>query len=223
MNTLKKGDRGEQVVTLQKFLNLYPDGIFGRLTEEAVKEFQKANGLVADGIVGNKTWSKLTGSMVVKSKRTIMEIIVHCSATREGQDFTVADITKWHKQRGFTTIGYHYVIYRDGSINKGRDVNISGAHCTGHNTHSIGICYIGGLENKTGVPANKIPAKDTRTDAQKKSLLKLLKDLRVLYPKAKIIGHRDTSPDKNGNGVVDEWEWIKTCPSFDAKKEYSQI
>lgn len=200
--TLKKGSRGEEVKLLQRLLHLYEDGIFGPLTEEAVKEFQKANGLVADGIVGDKTWAKLKGSSLVKSKRTINEIIVHCSATKEGQDYTTADIKKWHLARGFSDIGYHYVIYRDGSIHTGRNVNISGAHCTNHNSHSIGVCYIGGLDKK-GNP------KDTRTDAQKQSLLTLLKQLKTLYPKAKIYPH-----NKFAN---------KACPCFNAEKEYANL
>ena len=202
MMILKKGSRGSDVKVLQKALHLYEDGIFGSLTEEAVKEFQKANGLVADGIVGERTWAKINLGLVV-SKRNIKEIIVHCSATPEGKDFTVADITRWHKDRGFTTIGYHYVVYRDGSIHNGRDVNVSGAHCTGHNSISIGVCYIGGCE------ANSKKAKDTRTEAQKKALLDLLKKLKALYPKAKIHGHRDFAN--------------KACPSFDATKEYANI
>lgn len=202
---LKKGHRGKDVVTLQQLLHLQPDGIFGKLTEEAVMEFQREHGLTADGVVGDKTWAAMTasGSTLLKSKRTINEIIVHCSATAEGKDFTVADITRWHKQRGFTTIGYHYVIYRDGSVHNGRDINVSGAHCTGHNTHSIGVCYIGGCK------ADGLSPKDTRTPAQKDALLKLLKQLRTLYPTAKIRGHRDFAN--------------KACPSFDATRQYSHI
>lgn len=218
---LKKGNSGKDVQTLQRALHLLDDGIFGQLTEDAVKEFQKLHGLKVDGIVGDKTWAAICGSSLIKSKRIINEIIVHCSATREGFDYTISDITNWHKKRGFTTIGYHYVIYRDGSIHTGRNINVSGAHCEGHNSHSVGVCYIGGLENRLN-PKNwkyDIP-KDTRTAAQKASLLKLLKELKRLYPTAKIIGHRDTSPDKNGDGLIEPSEWIKACPSFDAKEEY---
>ena len=127
--------------------------------------------------------------------RTITEIIVHCSATPEGRDYTVAQIRQWHLQRGFRDIGYHYVIYRDGTIHTGRPVAQAGAHCTGHNAHSIGVCYIGGVARD-----NKTP-KDTRTKAQKKSLANLLKRLHELYPKATLHGH---------------WEFAnKACPSFD--------
>lgn len=200
MNTLKLGSRGTDVVTLQKKLNLQADGIFGPLTEEAVKEFQKANGLSVDGIVGAKTWAKLN---VSTNKRNIKELIVHCSATPEGKDFTVNDIRKWHLARGFSDVGYHYVIYRDGSIHVGRNESVSGAHCTGHNTISIGICYIGGLATDGKTP------KDTRTPAQKASLLKLLRELKAKYPKAKIHSHKDFAN--------------KACPSFDATKEYASI
>ena len=199
MTTLKIGSRGNDVKTLQSKLNLIPDGIFGKITEEAVKDFQKKNNLTVDGIVGDSTWNKLN----VKNNRIIKEIIVHCSATPEGKDFTVLDIKKWHLERGFSDIGYHYVIYRDGSINKGRDESKIGAHCTGHNSYSIGVCYVGGVakDGKT--------AKDTRTDAQKKSLLSLLRNLKMKYPQASIHSHKDYAN--------------KACPSFDATKEYSSI
>lgn len=77
--------------------------------------------------------------------RRITEIIIHCSATPEGKDFTVEDIRRWHLARHFADIGYHYVVYRNGSVHKGRAENIAGAHCLGHNANSIGICYIGGV------------------------------------------------------------------------------
>ena len=170
---------------------------------------------MADGIVGEKTWAKIVGSDVVKSKRMINEIIVHCTATPEGQDTTVEQIRKNHMApvskggRGWSDIGYHYVIYRDGSIHNGRKVDVAGAHCTGHNSHSIGVCYVGGLENRPGVAYAQLKPKDTRTEAQKASLLKLLKDLKRLYPIAKIRGHRDFAN--------------KACPSFDATKEYRTL
>ena len=135
--------------------------------------------------------------------RKINEIIVHCSATPEGKDYSVDTIRQWHLQRGFSDIGYHYVIYRDGSIHTGRDESIIGAHCAGHNANSIGVCYIGGCTSDGKTP------KDTRTIEQKQSLVKLLKELKTKYPQASIHGHRDFSS--------------KACPSFDATKEYSSI
>ena len=197
---LKLGSRGNEVKVLQEKLNLKADGIFGPLTEEAVKDFQRSNGLEVDGIAGDGTLSKLNLSV---NKRTIKELIVHCSATPEGKDYSVDTIRQWHLQRGFSDIGYHYVIYRDGSIHTGRDESIIGAHCTGHNTNSIGVCYIGGCASDGKTP------KDTRTTEQKQSLVKLLKELKTKYPQASIHGHRDFSS--------------KACPSFDATKEYSSI
>lgn len=135
--------------------------------------------------------------------RTINEIIVHCSATPEGRPTTVGDIRSWHKKRGFKDIGYHYVVYLDGSIHAGRPESAIGAHCTGHNRHSIGVCYIGGVAKDMKSP------KDTRTEAQKKSLLQLLRQLKKKYPQAKIYGHRDFA--------------AKACPSFDARKEYANL
>lgn len=135
--------------------------------------------------------------------REINKIIVHCSATPEGKEYTVADIDSWHKQRGFNKIGYHYVIYLDGSVHTGREEKEVGAHCKGYNSNSIGVCYIGGCDS-TGKKA-----KDTRTDAQKESLLTLLKELKGKYPQATIYGHRDFAN--------------KDCPSFDAKNEYKNI
>ena len=210
MKILKKGSRGEDVKTLQRALHLYEDGIFGNLTEEAVKELQRKYGLTVDGIVGAQTWAVLPDkSIVKKSKRVINEIIVHCTATPEGQDVTVNSIRQGHLRRGFSDIGYHYVIYRDGSIHDGRNVNISGAHCTGHNPHSIGVCYVGGLENIPNVPYEKLPPKDTRTAAQKASLLKLLKELKALYPKATIHGHYEYAN--------------KARPCFKPKEEYKDL
>ena len=207
---LKKGNRGESVKQLQKALNLYPDGIFGEVTEEAVKAFQSSNGLKQDGIVGDKTWDALPkpnygfGGILKQSKRTIKEIIVHCTATPEGRIETVESVRNMHKARGFSDIGYHYLIGLNGERWEGRNVNLIGAHCEGHNSNSIGVCYVGGVDKK-------MQAKDTRTEKQKDAIVALLKDLRKLYPKAKIYGHRDF--DKKG----------KACPSFDATKEYKNI
>lgn len=107
--------------------------------------------------------------------RTIDKIILHCSATKEGKDFTVEDIDRWHKDRNFKMIGYHYVIYRDGTIAQGRTEDQIGAHCTGENSHSIGICYIGGLAKDGKTP------KDTRTPEQKEALVILIKDILNRY------------------------------------------
>ena len=206
---LKKGNRGESVKQLQKALNLYPDGIFGDVTEEAVKTFQKSKGLKQDGIVGDNTWEALPkpnygfGGILKQSKRTINEIIVHCTATPEGRIETVQSIRNMHKAKGWSDIGYHYLIGLNGECWEGRNVNLIGAHCEGHNSNSIGVCYVGGVDKK-------MQAKDTRTEKQKDALVALLKDLRKLYPKAKIYGHHDFNKGKS-------------CPCFDAKNEYKNI
>lgn len=137
--------------------------------------------------------------------RKIEEIIIHCSATPEGRHTTVEDIDRWHRDRGLKGIGYHYVIYLDGSIHKGRDESAVGAHCTLRNSKSIGICYIGGCE-KVG---NKLIAKDTRTPEQKEALMTLLRDLSARYPGATLHGHNEFSD--------------KACPCFNVQEEYANI
>ena len=135
--------------------------------------------------------------------RTINKIIIHCSDTPEGRETTVEDIRRWHLARNFVDIGYHYVIYIDGSIHQGRKEDVVGAHCTGYNANSIGICYVGGRDK-----AMK-EYKDTRTEAQKASLLSLIKELKKKYPGAKVYGHKDFA--------------AKACPCFDAKSEYAKL
>lgn len=135
--------------------------------------------------------------------RTINLIIIHCSATKEGQDFKAKDIDKWHKAQGWKGIGYHYVIDLDGTVEKGRDDSEIGSHCVGKNKNSIGICYIGGLD-KNGKP------KDTRTDAQKEALWELLRELLIKYPKATIHGHN-------------EFSHLKQCPCFNCQEEYDIV
>ena len=213
----KRGSTGAVVKQIQKALKLISDGHFGPLTEEAVKDFQRENGLKVDGIVGPSTLSLLIPERLKRSERKITEIILHCSATPDGKDYTVDDIRRWHKQRGYSDVGYHYIVYRNGILAQGRDVNIIGAHASGHNAHSIGICYIGDMNAENTRP------EDTRTLRQKGRLLSLLVDLRKLYPNARIIGHRDLSEDKNGDGIIEPSEWMKACPSFDATSEYHRI
>lgn len=200
METLRLGSTGPKVQELQKKLNLIPDGKFGPITEEAVKAFQKSKGLTADGIVGSATWNALNAG-----QRKINEIILHCSATPEGKDYTVANIKQWHLARGFSDVGYHYIIYRDGSIHEGRKVSSIGAHCTGHNSNSIGICYIGGCDiyGKKG--------KDTRTPQQKESLVKLVKELMLRYGLSKYNVH-----------CHNEYA-AKECPSFKIEQFRNEI
>ncbi len=142
--------------------------------------------------------------MLKKSTRPIKYIVVHCTATNPAYDFDAKDVDSWHRKIGWSEIGYNYLIKLDGTIQTGRDVNKVPSHVQGYNSNSIGISYVG------GVNANQV-AKDTRTPAQKKAMVELLKALRRLYPTAIIQGHRDFPKVK------------KACPSFDAKSEYKNI
>ena len=132
--------------------------------------------------------------------RTINLIVIHCSATEEGKEYSVEDITNWHQARGFRTIGYHFLIHLDGSIDGEaeccRSIMEIGAHAKGHNRHSIGICYIGGLLYKK-------PA-DTRTHAQINAMRCLVKALQSVFP-SDVIGHNEVSN--------------KACPCFNVEKE----
>lgn len=128
-------------------------------------------------------------------------IIIHCSATRPGQDVGAADIDRWHRQRGFDGIGYHYVVRLDGTIEEGRPYPREGAHALGWNQRAVGICYIGGLDSK-GRPC------DTRTTPQREALKALILRLKKEHPGlVRILGHRDVAR--------------KECPCFNAAGEYS--
>lgn len=216
MELYKKGSRGEVVKQIQKALHLIPDGIFEKLTEEAVISFQNQNGLKPDGVVGPATLAKLIPVRFKRSSRVITDIVIHCTATKPGLDYTANDIRKMHKAQGWSDIGYHYIVRLNGAVEPGRDVDMIGAHVSGHNAHSIGIAYVGGINSRG-------KAEDTRTEAQKASLLALLVELRKLYPRAKISGHRDFSRDLNHDGVISPDEWIKECPCFNAADEYRRI
>tara|TARA_R110000751_G_scaffold87676_1_gene173657 strand:+ start:3986 stop:4399 length:414 start_codon:yes stop_codon:yes gene_type:complete len=135
--------------------------------------------------------------------REVRKIIVHCAATREGQDISAATIDDWHKKRGWKGIGYHFVIGLDGTMEYGRSVEKIGAHTKGYNKSSIGVCYIGGVEKDGKTP------KDTRTPEQKDSLIHLLSTLKRLHPDAIIHSHNDFAH--------------KACPSFDATEEYKDL
>ena len=148
--------------------------------------------------------------------KKIDSIIIHCSATRAGQDIKAKDIDRMHRARGFSQIGYNYVIDLDGTIEAGRPLTIAGAHCIGYNDHSVGICYIGGLDT-SGKPA------DTRTPVQKTAMDDLINKLTREYEISELLGHRDTSPDLNDNGIVEPFEFIKVCPCFDVREEYKSF
>ena len=136
--------------------------------------------------------------------RVITLLVVHCSAVRPWQRSSVQDIDRWHRARGWKYgCGYHYVIRRDGSIETGRPLEMIGAHVVGHNTHSIGICYEGGLDAAGN-------AADTRTPKQKQTLRRLLEQLHERFPNAVIVGHHDLNP-------------LKPCPCYDAITAYRDL
>ena len=141
--------------------------------------------------------------------RNIDLIVIHCTATRADRPLTPAELTRMHRARGFKTCGYHYYIRRDGEICTMRPVAMAGAHAKGYNAHSIGIAYEGGLDT-AGKPA------DTRTGQQIRSLRILVRVLCSDFPSiCRVAGHRDLSPDLDGDGVVEPEEWTKACPCFD--------
>lgn len=225
MITLKLGSKGTEVKTLQAKLNkigrygLTVDGVFGAKTEAAIKDYQKNNDLSVDGVVGAKTWSKLgyeTADEVTPGCRTINKLILHCTATPEGEDYSIDSIDNSHKARNFSYyidpdtgkksyIGYHYIIKRDGTIVRCRPENVRGCHTSNHNYDSIGIAYIGGCPARS-VKNWNMHGKDTRTEAQKAAITSLVKKLKCKYPKAEIYGHCDFA--------------AKACPSFDARIEF---
>lgn len=157
-------------------------------------------------------------SRPLNKRATTTGIAVHCTATREGQDFDATDIDGWHRKLGWSGIGYHYVIHLDGTVEAGRPEGAVGSHIAGQNASTVAIVYVGGLD------ANG-KAKDTRTPEQKDAMRLLIRSLAAKYRKTltKIGGHRDWSPDRNRNGVIERQEWLKDCPCFDvaawAKKE----
>ena len=142
--------------------------------------------------------------------RKIKYIAVHCTAG--SQKSTVNDLMAEFKKKRWKAPGYHYVITADGKIHQLLDTEKVSNGVKGYNSVTVNIAYTGGMD---GV--------DNRTDEQKKSLVVLLKLLRKRYPDAVIQGHRDFSPDRNGNGKIEKNEWIKKCPGFDAKSEYKGI
>lgn len=141
------------------------------------------------------------------ASRPLQEIIVHCSATRPSQDIGAAEIRKWHLERGFNDIGYHYVIRRDGTVEKGRALNVVGAHCKGHNAYSIGICLVGGIPEKA---ENANVGEVNYTDAQYHALKDLITMLRVTYPSIMKLSSHCEYANKFCPGFFAR-EWFETC------------
>lgn len=149
-----------------------------------------------------------------RKMRKIERIFVHCTAGNQKQ--TVEDLKAEFKRKGWKNPGYHYVVMPDGRIENMLPEDSISNGVQGYNSTAINVAYVGGIDAKgKGV--------DNRTPEQKKSLKTILSQLKKKYPDAEILGHRDISPDKNGNGIIDPWERIKECPCFDAKVEYKDL
>lgn len=145
-------------------------------------------------------------------QRLINRVVVHCSATKPSVAVDASVIDRWHRAKGWLKIGYHYVILRNGKLEKGRQDNEAGAHVAGFNKDSLGVCMVGGLSESTGKP------EDNYTEAQYETLRGLLLKLTEESPTiSDICGHRDLSPDLNKDGVIQKTEWLKACPCFDVR------
>lgn len=141
-----------------------------------------------------------------KKGRAIDLVVIHCADTPSTMDIGVAEIRKWHtEERGWSDIGYHWVIRRDGTLEQGRDEAVAGAHVAGHNSRSIGVCMIGGKGAGGIASANFTPAQWHRLDT-------LLRELAERYPNAEVLGHRDLDP-KKACPAFDVRRWLKTRPS----------
>jgi N-acetylmuramoyl-L-alanine amidase len=211
------GDFGGQTETavrsFQSGFDLVVDGIAGRQTLAALKQATtpakpgkaEPNKSVmavpapAGTVTSDRAAPPPNTVTILDTARSIRELIWHCAATSEGKDFTVADIRAWHKQRGWSDIGYHFIVYRDGRIMLGRPIGQVGSHVSGHNTGTIGACYIGGV-SKDGKTA-----KDTRTPAQRASMLWLTQQLAGKFQLQKVGGHNQYA--------------AKACPSFDVRAD----
>lgn len=205
------------------------DGIIGMRTRNAVKAFQKTANIPVDGIVGPITIAALhiatQGDFKIpqvkkpgatRAARDIHTLVWHCTATPEGRELTRQQIKDMHLKRGFGDIGYHKVIHLDGSVSEGRSEDKIGAHVAGHNTGTIGYSYVGGVDVN-----NK--AKDTRTPAQKETMIRLTKEAIAKYNLRAVLGHRDLSPDLDGDGLIEPFEWVKQCPCFNVVPEYAPL
>lgn len=195
----------EKWKAIQRWAGTTPDGKPGDLTATAIM-----------AKLGLQLAAPAAASLVKGTGRGIKRIFLHCSATREGQFVNAATIRKWHLAQGWKDIGYHFVIQLDGTVERGRDEATVGSHVQGFNTGSIGVVYVGGIDSHG-------KSVDTRTPAQLRAMAQLLRDLVKAYPGAEVMGHRDASPDTDGDGVVEKHEWLKDCPCFDARAWWASV
>jgi N-acetylmuramoyl-L-alanine amidase len=149
--------------------------------------------------------------------RAIKNIVVHCTAGSQKQ--TLKSLIAGFRALGWKNNGYHIVVDGEGNRHDITPLEKVANGVAGHNANAIHVSYMGGVENVNG----KMKAVDNRTESQKEQLLDILIELKTKFPSAKISGHRDFSPDKNKNGIVEKNEWIKMCPCFDAREEYKHL
>ena len=187
-------------------------------TKELWKKVQGRVGAAQDGVPGRQTAIKAMSALGMEPpeegprKRTLVtgggknikRIVIHCAATPEGKEFDIEDVRRWHKNQGWSDVGYHFIITLDGTVQKGRPESRIGSHVRGRNSGSIAICYIGGVDAA-------MKAKDTRTTAQKEAMKDLVQRLLAVYPNAEVLGHRDHI------GVR------KACPSFDVRSWWKGV
>ena len=147
----------------------------------------------------------MTTTAKFKKRDRTDHIVIHCSATTDKQNFTAADIDRMHRSQGWAAIGYHYVIRRDGTLEKGRDESVIGAHVSGHNSNTVAVCMVGGVDHKTRKNVKNF------TPEQWGTLLEIVTELQKKYPKATVKGHRDFPNVK------------KDCPCFDAGEWWAKI
>ena len=149
---------------------------------------------------------------------SVKKIVIHCSATAPSQDIGAREINEWHTSppNNWSMIGYHFVIRRDGTLEYGRPLTKQGAHTRGHNRQSWGICLVGGVD------ANGDPD-DNYTVEQYRTLRTVVMMLKALRPTAEVLGHRDLSPDLDGDGVIEEHEWLKYCPCVDIREWWMAV
>jgi len=212
----KNGPKTKAAVrAFQAKYGLFVDGIAGRQTKAALKQavtpakpgkpepnkdaMQWPAPDTSVGVDGAKPPPNVASLKLLDTARPIDTIWIHCAATAEGKNYTVADIRGWHKNRGWSDIGYHYVVYLDGSIHLGRPIGQIGSHVAGHNLKSIGIVYVGGVAKDGKTP------KDTRTPAQRSSLLWLTQQLVPKHRVRRVRGHNEVA--------------AKACPSFTVAKD----
>jgi N-acetylmuramoyl-L-alanine amidase len=178
-----------------------------------------------DGLVGTQTklaretWVRRSSAVPTPSKpvlRPCHTLVWHCTATPEGKEYTVKEIDAMHRARGFAQIGYHKIIHLDGTVSEGRPEHLAGAHVSGHNTGTLGYSYVGGVDAKG-------KAKDTRTPEQMQTMIRLTREAAAKYGLRAVVGHRDLSPDRDGDGTVEPHEWVKMCPCFNVIPEYGPL